>query len=323
MGGRPPRNARRRAGQPATRDPIAARRAVAARYVPHRVRPATQPGTFLQRVLRAFHYVPGDVEWAWDGRQLAAAIPSDQQLRLASPPDRREHRRDPAAAAEPAGRVRATTRGRQHPGDHGALGCTRTAGQRTIHRTLWRRVVHQQRPVPRPPRRLGRVGRQLLRRDRRRDAAAALAPAAAAAFAAGVLAHAARRARPSADARARLAALRPGTRDARRATRRRPATRRLVHALLRVRRAGQPVHRVVAGQQRRRIRAVRRPHTASSTTAHIACRETDPGTTRPAPPACRCRRFPTGRCRFAYSTRSARPACAAGICRCASGIATT
>ena len=48
---------------------------------------------------------------------------------------------------------------------------------------------------------------------------------------------------PSADARARLAALSTGTRDARRATRRRPATRRLVHALLRVRRAGQPASR--------------------------------------------------------------------------------
>ncbi|KVU50015.1 PEP-utilizing enzyme [Burkholderia cepacia] len=31
---------------------------------------ATQLWTFLQRVLRAFHYVPGDVEWAWDGTQL-------------------------------------------------------------------------------------------------------------------------------------------------------------------------------------------------------------------------------------------------------------
>ena len=323
MGGRPPRNARRRAGQPATRDPIAARRAVAARYVPHRVRPARRnqdlPAARAARVpLRAGRRRMGVGRPA----AVAAAIPSDQQLRLASPPDRREHRRDPAAAAEPAGRVRATTRGRQHPGDHGALGCTRTAGQRTIHRTLWRRVVHQQRPVPRPPRRLGRVGRQLLRRDRRRDAAA-LAPAAAAAFAAGVLAHAARRARPSADARARLAALRPGTRDARRATRRRPATRRLVHALLRVRRAGQPVHRVVAGQQRRRTG---RPPTAYGQlddSPHRLPWETDPGTTRPRPPACRCRRFPTGRCRFAYSTRSARPACAAGICRCASGIATT
>ena len=44
--GRPARNAR----------PIAARRAVAARYVPHRVRPGRDAtGTFLQRVLRAFH----------------------------------------------------------------------------------------------------------------------------------------------------------------------------------------------------------------------------------------------------------------------------
>ena len=25
---------------------------------------------FLQDVLRVFHYVPGDVEWAWDGSQL-------------------------------------------------------------------------------------------------------------------------------------------------------------------------------------------------------------------------------------------------------------
>ncbi|WP_240202738.1 PEP-utilizing enzyme, partial [Burkholderia sp. LMG 13014] len=31
---------------------------------------ATQLWDFLQRVLRAFHYVPGDVEWAWDGTRL-------------------------------------------------------------------------------------------------------------------------------------------------------------------------------------------------------------------------------------------------------------
>jgi len=31
---------------------------------------ATALWRFLQSVLKAFHYVPGDVEWAWDGQQL-------------------------------------------------------------------------------------------------------------------------------------------------------------------------------------------------------------------------------------------------------------
>ena len=71
MGGRPPRNARRRAGQPATRDLSRLGEPWQRGTFPTACGlGATQLWTFLQRVLRAFHYVPGDVEWAWDGRQL-------------------------------------------------------------------------------------------------------------------------------------------------------------------------------------------------------------------------------------------------------------
>lgn len=286
---------------------------------------ARQLWDFLQRVLRAFHYVPGDVEWAWDGTQLwllqyrpistygwhrhltaanIAEILPPQPSRLVEYAQRR------AAGSIPAIMARWDARVLRDNEPFTAL----YGGASYINNDLF--LARLADWGCRPPTTAARsaVRRRRCAGDRCACCAHCRCSGACCASRAGTC----RRSR---------AAWNASTGNWRRSSNGAPTasnwptgSRASTCSSCRATCASRHRWRAAAAP----CGGVRRPRTASSTTARTACRGKPIRAPRGhRPPTCRCRRFPTGRCRSACCTRSARPACAAGICRCASGIATT